>query len=257
METFRKSASLLGIATEVASLRWLAAASGAPVAELVAVGERWLTTRKLAHGRATASSAFEFGVGLARTHAAGASHFGAAPPGLTGDGDLAGVPLPMTERADLTWGEFYATMRIEPYVRIATDRGQLDRRDRDIIVRCCEWLCSGEVPDAPPTGSARVARLHGDLWGGNVLWTAPDGQGVLIDPAAHGGHAETDLASLALFGSPHLAATIDGYESVHPLAAGWPDRVGLHQLYLLAVHAALFGGGYGAQTARAAAPYAA
>ena len=33
------------------------------------------------------------------------------------------------------------------------------------------------------------------------MWT-PDGV-VLIDPAAHGGHRETDLAMLALFGCPH------------------------------------------------------
>jgi fructosamine-3-kinase len=96
-------------------------------------------------------------------------------------------------------------------------------------------------PDEPP------ARLHGDLWWGNVL--AVGGAPAIIDPAVYGGHREVDLAMLALFGgvSPALVAA---YEAVTPLAAGWRDRVALWQLYPLAAHAVLFGGGYGAQVAR-------
>jgi len=75
-----------------------------------------------------------------------------------------------------------------------------------------------------------------------VLWSG--GRGWLIDPAAHGGHRETDLAMLALFGAPYLARTIAGYEEVRPLAAGWRDRVPLHQLHPLLVHVCLFGGSY-------------
>ncbi|MEZ0449985.1 fructosamine kinase family protein, partial [Cellulomonas sp. ICMP 17802] len=96
--------------------------------------------------------------------------------------------------------------------------------------------------DEPP------ARLHGDLWSGNVVWTS-DGV-TLIDPAAHGGHRETDLAMLALFGLPFLPEVLAGYRSVRPLRAGWERRVGLHQLYPVGVHALLFGGGYHAQLLR-------
>ena len=95
------------------------------------------------------------------------------------------------------------------------------------------------------------ARLHGDLWSGNVMWT-PAGV-VLIDPAAHGGHRETDLAMLALFGCPYLDAVLDGYQDAHPLRAGWRSRVGLHQLFPLLAHVVLFGGGYAGQTEAAAA----
>src|SRR5690606_11979346 len=87
-------------------------------------------------------------------------------------------------------------------------------------------------------------------WSGNVLWS-PDGA-VLIDPAAHGGHRETDLAMLALFGCPHLDAVLAAYDEAAPLAAGWRDRVPLHQLFPLLVHVVLFGGGYAAQAAAAA-----
>jgi fructosamine-3-kinase len=79
---------------------------------------------------------------------------------------------------------------------------------------------------------------------------------VLIDPAAHGGHRESDLAMMALFGLPHLDTVIDAYQEVHPLVDGWEDRLKLHQLFPLLVHAILFGGGYMQQTLAAAARYA-
>ena len=76
------------------------------------------------------------------------------------------------------------------------------------------------------------------------MWTS-DGV-VLIDPAAHGGHRETDLAMLALFGCPFLDAVIDGYQQQRPLRAGWRQRICLHQLYPLLAHVVLLGGGYAA-----------
>ncbi|WP_238559454.1 fructosamine kinase family protein [Mycobacterium liflandii] len=88
----------------------------------------------------------------------------------------------------------------------------------------------------------RPARLHGDLWGDNVMWT-PDGV-VLIDPAAHAGHRESDLAMLALFGCAHYEAILAGYQQLRPLRPGWRGRIGLHQLYPLLAHVVLFGGGH-------------
>ena len=78
--------------------------------------------------------------------------------------------------------------------------------------------------------------------------------GWLIDPAAHGGHREFDLAMMRLFGgfgSDCFAA----YDEASPLADGWQERIALHQLAPLAVHAIKFGGGYVEATARAAARY--
>jgi fructosamine-3-kinase len=106
----------------------------------------------------------------------------------------------------------------------------------------------GEFDDGAP-----AARIHGDLWSGNVLWTREGA--VLIDPAAHGGHRETDLAMLALFGLPHLDRLQEAYDEAYPLAEGWADRLGLHQLFPLLVHACLFGGGYGVRAAQTAARY--
>lgn len=102
------------------------------------------------------------------------------------------------------------------------------------------------------------ARLHGDLWAGNVLYDAnPDNatRGALIDPMAHGGHAETDLAMLQLFGFSYLEHVLGGYNEVSPLADGWQKRVGLHQLAPLLHHCILFGSPYVPQTVAACKQY--
>jgi fructosamine-3-kinase len=95
------------------------------------------------------------------------------------------------------------------------------------------------------------ARLHGDLWGGNRLVGA-GGRSWLIDPAAHGGHREFDLAMMRLFGG-FGEDCFDAYAEAWPLSAGWRERVPLHQLAPLVVHAIKFGGGYAAATRRALA----
>jgi fructosamine-3-kinase len=95
--------------------------------------------------------------------------------------------------------------------------------------------------------------LHGDLWSGNVL-ADRDGAPLLIDPAAHGGPREVDLAMLRLFGGPS-ARCFDAYAEAYPLADGHDDRVALHQLTPLLVHAVLFGGSYGVRAADVIARY--
>jgi fructosamine-3-kinase len=75
-----------------------------------------------------------------------------------------------------------------------------------------------------------------------VLWSG--GCGWLIDPAAHGGHRETDLAMLALFGAPFLEQILAAYAAAYPLADGWRTRIPLHQLHPLLVHVCLFGSSY-------------
>ena len=87
-----------------------------------------------------------------------------------------------------------------------------------------------------------------------MLWSN-DGRAWVIDPAAYGGHREVDLAMLALFGMPHLPQVLDAYQEATPLTQGWEDRVAVHQIFPLLVHAAMFGGGYGARAAEAAGRY--
>ncbi len=233
-------------AWEAAGLRWLSSVDGGvPCARVVAVGARSLTLRRLDSVTPSPEAAHVFGRRLAITHDAGAAAFGAGPDGWDGPGFFGPLsqPLPMSLRRHTRWGDFYAEERLIPMAELAAAR--LDSPTRaaiDSVVARCR-ACDFDDDDPP-------ARLHGDLWGGNVMWT-PNGV-VVIDPAAHAGHRETDLAMLALFGCPHYDAVLAGYHRVRPLKPGWRNRIGLHQLFPLLAHVVLFGGGYAGQTRAAA-----
>ena len=142
------------------------------------------------------------------------------------------------------WATFYAERRLRPMLT----RARLSPAGAQAVERVCERLGELAGPPEPP------ARLHGDLWGGNVLWDRA-GAPWLIDPAVYGGHREVDLAMLQLFGAPG-AAFFAAYEERLPLADGYAERTELWQLFPLLVHAALFGGSYRDSAARVAERYA-
>ncbi len=220
-------------ATEAAGLERLRAAQGAPVPEVLGFNEECLILAWIEPGKSQPEVAEDFGRALAVTHSAGFETFGDAHDGFVG---LA--PLPNGPKE--SWEEFYAVRRVLPYVKAAQDRGHLTSDQAASIENAIRKLPDLAGPAEPP------ALLHGDLWSGNMVWGL-DGQVWLIDPAVHGGHRETDLAMLALFGAPHLERIIDAYNEATPLAEGWRDRIGLHQLHPLLVHTVLFGGAYGAR----------
>jgi fructosamine-3-kinase len=229
--------SAAAFAAEANGLRWLGEPGAVPVPEVLAAEQAVLVISMIAPGQATPEAAFRFGAELAQLHAAGADTFGAPWRGF-----IASLPLdntqqlPWADTQQSQWPDWYASRRLLPYLRLATDSGALGRQEGRLTEAVMDRIGSLAGPAEPPS------RIHGDCWAGNVLWSG--GRGWLIDPAAHGGHRETDLAMLALFGAPHLDRIMAGYNDTVPLAAGWRSRVPLRQLHPLLVHACLFGASY-------------
>jgi fructosamine-3-kinase len=223
-----------GFLAEAASLRWLAEANAIPVPAVLAADESCLVIEWVDAGSPTPAAAARFGQDLADLHSSGSEHFGAPWPGV-----IAGLPLP-NDQAD-SWPAWYQANRLLPFVRIARDSGTLSAADVRVIESAAARSPQLAGPPEPPS------RIHGDCWSGNVLWStdgASGDRGWLIDPAAHGGHRETDLAMLALFGAPSLDRIMAAYQERAPLADGWRSRVPLHQLHPLLVHVCLFGASY-------------
>jgi fructosamine-3-kinase len=235
-------------ASEAAGLRWLADPGALRTPRVLEVHEGYLALEWIAPGRLNAAGIEELGRGLAATHLAGAPCFGDA-----GDGDgrsglsrFGSLQLPNHPASD--WPTFYAERRLRPLARIAREREALSEAGIEAVERVCARMGELVGPAEPP------ARLHGDLWSGNVMSDA-DGRPWLIDPSAYGGHRELDLAMLRLFGAPS-ERVFAAYEEVAPLGEGWQERVELYQLLPLLVHALLFGGSHRSAAERIAISYA-
>ena len=228
--------------TEANGLSWLAEPGVINVASVVAVSDEqpallildWV----IFGGARTAATEADFGQRLALLHQVGADWFGRTDGRTTGSQALPNDPCG-------TWAEFYAERRLRPLAQIASERGSLPG---DVIV---QLLQVADRLDEFGAADEPAARLHGDLWAGNRVIDR-DGQSWLIDPAAHGGHREFDLAMMQLFGGFGEEA-FAAYDNEYPLAPGWQNRVPLHQLAPLVVHAIKFGGGYRAAVSGALA----
>jgi fructosamine-3-kinase len=223
---------------EARSLRWLAEVA-APVPSVLGAGDDVLVLPWLVPAQPSRSAAERLGRALATMHSAGADTFGADWPGYAGRLRLANTAGP-------SWAEFFAVTRLLPLIGQAVRAGAV--RNPAALERVAHRLGVLAGPAEPP------ARLHGDLWSGNLLWGTDHAW--LIDPAAYGGHRETDLAMLDLFGTPYLDTIVAAYQDVSPLADGWRERIGLHQLHPVLAHAVMFGGGYGARAEAIARRYA-
>ena len=229
--------------TEANGLRWLREPAVLPVPAVLAASDgddgspprlvlEWIDEGR----RGSSAGEAEFGQALARLHRTGAPSFGREDRRTTGSLALPNDPCE-------TWVEFYGERRLGVLLRIARDRRSLPASALTKLERTIERLDAIGGPVEPP------ARLHGDLWAGNRL-VDRSGRSWLIDPAYHGGHREYDLAMMRLFGGfgPECFA---GYVTEWPLVDGCDERVPLHQLAPLVVHAVKFGGRYAAAAERA------
>ena len=223
-------------AAEARGLGWLAEAGALRIPAVVAVSppdarEQFLALELIESGAPARDFDESLGRGLAALH-----RFGAPGFGLDHDNFIGRLPQANAPLAGASWAEFYRARRLEPQLRLAADEGLASRRMRDGFDRLFAVLDDLVGRPEPP------ARLHGDLWGGNLL-VDDRGAPCLIDPAVCGGHREIDLAMMRLFGG-FGARVFAAYAEAWPLTEGYADRVPLYQLYPLMVHVNLFGGGY-------------
>lgn len=223
---------------EAAGLDWLREANCVSVPEVLCVSDdapRFIAMAFVA--RAPRARDFDEVIGrsLASMHRAAPERFG-----FDSDNFIGTLRQPNPAHRD--WATFYRDARLEPQLRLARDSGRLPASEAARFDRLLRSLPSLVGPPESP------ARLHGDLWSGNVLAGA-DGRPVLIDPAVYAGHREVDLAMMRLFGgfSPR---TFAAYSECWPPAPDEARRVPLYQLYPLMVHVNLFGGAYYEQLMR-------
>jgi fructosamine-3-kinase len=219
------------LAVEAEGLRWLGEVAGVRVPGVLAASAEVLVMDWIEPGRPGPATGPDLGHQLAALHRAGAGGFG-----WHRDGFIGTLPQRNTPGAG-DWAEFWPTHRIGPLVARAVAAGALAPAARPLVDRLAARLPEVGGPAEPP------ARVHGDLWSGNVH-VGRDGRPWLVDPAAYGGHREVDLAMLTLFGAPPPGA-LAAYREAFPLADGWRDRLALWQLEPLLTHAVMFGGGYG------------
>ena len=221
-------------AAEARGLAWLAEAGALRIPKVVAVAapddaRQFLVLELVATGVPARDFDETLGRGLAALHRRGAPGFGLDHDNFIGS-------LPQSNALASSWPDFYRARRLEAQLRRAADQGRASSRMRqgfDRLFRVLDELCG---PAEPP------ARLHGDLWGGNLLCD-DRGAPCLIDPAVYGGHREIDLAMMRLFGG-FGGRVYDAYDEAWPFADGHHERVSLYQLYPLMVHVNLFGGSY-------------
>ena len=122
-----------------------------------------------------------------------------------------------------------------PLVEKAIEQGSLTEHFKDKIHQL-QRIMERSFP------KPEASLIHGDLWGGNILYTRQGGA-VLIDPAVSYADREMDFAMTKLFGGfgPNF---YKAYESLYPLEKDWDRRISCYQLYYLLVHLVLFGRTY-------------
>ncbi len=199
------------------------------VPEVLAVGPTFLVLERIETAPRRPDFDEVLGRGLAALHRASPGVFG-----LDHDNTIGRLPQPNAPTPD--WATFYRARRLEPQLARASESGLVDARLRRHFDRLFAKLPERVGPEEPP------ARLHGDLWAGNLI-VDETGAPCLIDPAVYGGHREMDLAMMRLFGG-FSERVFQAYDEAYPLAPGSAERVPLYQLYPLLVHLNLFGRSY-------------
>jgi len=213
---------------EAEGLNALTVEGGPRVPRPYLVGEEFLLLEYLSPARPAKDYWETLGRRLAHVHATTQPRFGFAH-----DNYLGSTPQP--NRWDENGFNFFAEQRLLFQGKLAREHGRLSQARLNQIEKLAARL-NELVPEQP------ASLLHGDLWSGNVI-AGPEGQACLIDPAAHFGWAEADLAMTTLFGG-FSESFYAAYAAARPLAPGYRSRFEIYNLYHLLNHLNLFGSSY-------------
>jgi len=130
------------------------------------------------------------------------------------------------------WSSFFSEQRLGWQLQLLAEQG-FGVGNIDKMVEQSRQLLAHHKP--------LPSLLHGDLWRGNVGFTA-EGP-VVFDPACYFGDREADVAFTGLF-ARFPEAFYQSYQAVYPLHEGYQQRKSLYNLYHVLNHANQFRGSY-------------
>ena len=215
-------------ARESEGLYALAVAGGLRVPEVYKYGDDWLLMEYIPHSSPASNYWATLGEGLAQIHLTVEDRFGFP------EDNFIGSTIQLN-----SWTEdghvFFAEHRLRFQGDMARGKGLLHEADGKLLDRIVYRL-NDFIPSQP------ASLIHGDLWSGNII-SGPGGIPAMVDPAAHFGWAEAELAMTSLFGQFDSEAYI-AYERIRPLVPGYRDRVDIYNLYHLLNHLNIFGKTY-------------
>lgn len=170
---------------------------------------------------------------LAELHTHTADRYGFERDTLIGSLDQ---PNPWDE----SWVEFFAEHRLMYLANRCVEKGQMPTSLRDQVERLCNKLDRYIDHANPP------ALIHGDAWGGNVLFDGDQVAG-FVDPAVYYADPEIELAFTTLFRT-FEEAFYERYDELNGIKEGfWEVRKDVYNVYPLLVHVWHFGGSYVSQ----------
>jgi len=215
-------------AREVEGLNALRVDDGPRVPQAYLYDNDFLLMEDLAPSQRLTTYWEDFGHQMAALHEHTSDTFG-----FVDDNYIGSTPQPNPSIID--GYHFFAQFRLVFQAEIAASKGLITPQETEKVSSLSNQL-EEFIPEQP------ASLIHGDLWGGNAM-ADETGSPAIIDPAAHYGWAEPDLAMTALFGG-FSDRFYSAYLESRPLPSGWRERFGLYNLYHLLNHLNLFGRGY-------------